>query len=269
MQKVNRIETYINDFFASRWQNYQMFYRDVNDNRRYGIYQLKRGSDLMDMLNNIMGNIEEKLYSEKLVPHIFATPQNLLSYLSSFKEHLKEYQPLLDLNIKGEETSYIIRELQSMKIELVELMDYLIVLYDRDDTLVPYQELRHSLITKNIADFFKIMNSILASVSYSILKTKEGYLHSNIHLILKLLGFDIISEEATNIGRIDAVIRLSEMIYIFEFKLGTSEEAMNQIKEKKYYEKYIVEKKQILLVGVGFDNANRNISDFKFESLKY
>lgn len=269
MQKVHWIEEYINDFFASRWQNYQMFYRDVNDNRRTGIYQLKRGNELMDMLNNIMGHIEEKLYFEKLVPQVFATPQNLISYLSAFKEHLKEYQPLLDLNNKGEETSYIVHELQSMKIELVELMDYLILLYDRDDKIVPYQELRHALITKNVSDFFKIMNSILASVSYSILKTKEGYLHSNIHLILKLLGFDIISEEATNIGRIDAVIRFSEMIYIFEFKLGTSDEAMNQIKEKKYYEKFIVEKKQIYLVGVGFDNENRNISDFKFEELIY
>lgn len=219
----------------------------------------------MDMLNSIMGNIEEKLYFEKLVPHLFASPQQLIYFLSSFKDYLNRCQPLLDINKDGEKTSYIIDGLQAIVIELMELMDYLIVIYDKNDSLVPYQELRHSLITKNISDFFKIMNSILSSVSYPILKTKEGYLHSNIHLILKLLGFDIISEEATNVGRIDAVIRFSETIYIFEFKLGTGEEAMNQIKRKRYYEKYILEKKQIFLVGVGFDNENRNINDYEFE----
>jgi hypothetical protein len=268
MDKVIRLEKYINDFFVTRWDNYQMFYRDVSENRRHGIYNLKKGNELMDMLNNIHGNLEERLYSEKLVPQIFATPDKLIGFLKAFKEHLQEYQPLLDLNTNGEQTSYIIQELQSMKIELVELMDYLIILYDNEDILIPYQELRHSLITKDVAIFFKNMNSILASVSYPILKTKEGYLHSNIHLILKLLGFDIISEESTNIGRIDAVIRFSETIYIFEFKLGTSLEAIAQIKENKYYEKFIIEKKEIFLVGVGFDSGNRNISDFKFEVVK-
>ena len=82
------------------------------------------------------------------------------------------------------------------------------------------------------------------------------------------MGFDIISEESTNIGRIDAVIRFSETIYIFEFKLGTSLEAITQIKEKKYYEKFIIEKKEILLVGVGFDSENRNISDIQYELIK-
>jgi hypothetical protein len=81
------------------------------------------------------------------------------------------------------------------------------------------------------------------------------------------LGFDIISEESTNIGRIDAVIRFSETIYIFEFKLGSSLEAITQIKKKKYYEKFIVEKKEILLVGVGFNLINRNISDYQTERI--
>ena len=81
------------------------------------------------------------------------------------------------------------------------------------------------------------------------------------------MGFDIISEESTNIGRIDAVIRFSETIYIFEFKLGSSLEAITQIKRKKYYEKFIVEKKEILLVGVGFNLINRNTSDYQTERI--
>ena len=268
MNKVVKIERYIQEFFSTRYEDYQMFYRDEHKHRRVGMYRLKEGTSLMDFLISIMGNIEEKIYVGKLVPQVYATPEKLIEYLQWFKEYLNDNQKLLDKNIDGENTSYVIQELQTMKTELVEMVDYLLMIYDTEDINIPYQNLRHSLIIQDFDSFFKDMNSILASVSYPILKTKEGYLHSNIHLILKLLGFDIISEDNTNVGRIDAVIRFSKLIYLFEFKLGTSQEALDQIKEKKYFEKFIVERKEIILVGVGFDTEQRNISDYKIEKYK-
>lgn len=268
MNKVIKIERYLQGFFSTRYSDYRMFYKDEYKHRRVGMYQLNKGNELMDFLISIMGNIEEKLFVGKLVPQVYATPDQLVDYLKWFQGYLYANQKLLDVNIDGDNTSYVIHQLQKMKTEMVEMIDYLLLIYNTEDTLIPYQELRHSLITKDTETFFKLMNSILASVSYPILKTTEGYLHSNIHLILKLLGFDIISEDNTNVGRIDAVIRFANTIFIFEFKLGTSDEAMNQIKEKKYYEKFIVEKKEIILVGVGFDNEKRNISDHKTETHK-
>ena len=117
-----------------------------------------------------------------------------------------------------------------------------------------------------------MLKILFASLSYSIAKTKEGYYHSNVHLILKLLGFEIKSEEETNIGRIDAVIRFVNTIYILEFKFqekgNSAEIAMKQIKEKKYHEKYLIEKKNIIALGIGFSNELRNISDFKYEVIK-
>lgn len=264
MNKVAKIERYIKEFFSTRYSDYRMFYEDESKHRRVGIYQLKHGTDLMDFLNNIMGNIEEHMYVGKLVPQYFATPEHLLNFLKNFKNYLNDNQKYLDVN-KSENTSYIIHEIQRIKTELVDFIDYLIMVYDSDDTRIPYQELRHALITQDYEDFFKLLNSILASVSYAILKEKEGYLHSNIHLILKMLGFDIVSEETTNIGRIDAVIRFSGIIYIVEFKNGTSEEAMQQIEEKNYHEKYVMERKKIIAIGVGFENEKRNISDFKIK----
>lgn len=268
MNKVVKIERYIQEFFSTRFENYHMYFRDEYKHRQVGMYHLKEGASLMDFLISIMGNIEDKLYVGKLVPQVFATPENLVEYLKWFRNYLNENQKLLDKNIDGENTSYVIYELQTIKTELVDMIENLLMIYDSEDINIPYQNLRHSLITQDVESFFKDMNSILASVSYPILKTKEGYLHSNIHLILKLLGFNIISEDNTNIGRIDAVIRFSNLIYLFEFKLGTSEEAMNQIKEKRYYEKFIVERKEIILVGVGFDTEERNISDYKMEKQK-
>ncbi len=102
----------------------------------------------------------------------------------------------------------------------------------------------------NVPEFIKLVRSILASVSYAITKAKEGYFHSNVHLILKLLGFEILAEDTTNQGRIDAVIRFTDRIYIVEFKfdkdLDLSNQALVQIKQKKYAEKFIYEKKEII-----------------------
>lgn len=268
MNRILKIERYIKEFFSNRYSDYRMFYKDEHKHRRVGMYQLKEGTSLMDFLISIMGNIEEKIYVGKLVPNVFATPEKLIEYLKWFKGYLNDNQRLLDINIDGENTSYVIHELQTMKTDLVEMIDYLMVIYDTDDTKIPYQELRHALIIKDLDLFFKDINSILASVSYPIIHTKEGYLHSNIHLILKLLGFEIVSEDVTNLGRIDAVIRLANLIYIIEFKLGTGQEAIDQIKEKKYYEKFVIEKKEIILVGVGFSNDNRNIEDYVSEIYK-
>ena len=143
------------------------------------------------------------------------------------------------------------------------MIDHSLMMFDEDDHSIPFIDLRQSLISQDLNEFTKLMNSILASVSYAISKTSEGYLHSNIHLILKILGFDIISEETTNNGRIDAVIKFSQLTYIFEFKLGSAKEGLDQINDKKYYEKYIIEKKPIILVGVGFSNEERNINGYE------
>ncbi|WEA01838.1 PD-(D/E)XK nuclease domain-containing protein [Mucilaginibacter sp. SJ] len=137
--------------------------------------------------------------------------------------------------------------------------------------MIPYYELRYALMMRDIPSFIRTMKSVLASVSYSISKAKEGYFHSNVHLILTLLGSHVLSEEETNIGRIDAVIRFTDVIYIVEFKFGDnkdlSAEARDQIKEKQYAQKLNLERKVILGLGISFDEAKRNINGFTFERL--
>ena len=55
-------------------------------------------------------------------------------------------------------------------------------------------------------------------------------------------------------------------IIIIEFKIDASD-ALSQIKEKKYHEKYLDRKLPIYLVGVAFDTKERNISGVEFEKL--
>ncbi len=71
------------------------------------------------------------------------------------------------------------------------------------------------------------------------------------------------AEVRTNKGRIDAVI-IDRDVYIFEFKFNDDKDrALNQIKDKGYFEKYKGANKEIYLVGVEF--TDRNIGDWTVE----
>jgi len=116
----------------------------------------------------------------------------------------------------------------------------------------------------HLENFFNIIKSLFASIpSHLFIKNREAYYHSIIYMILKLLGVYIKVEDHTNKGRIDAVIETDSNIYVIEFKMGTPDEALLQIEEKKYHEKYLSSSKSIQLIGVGFDREEKNISDYK------
>ena len=121
------------------------------------------------------------------------------------------------------------------------------------------------MIDNDFDHFFNDLKSIFASLSYQM-KITEAYFHSNIHVLLKTIGFDILSEDETNLGRIDSVIELDNKILIFEFKTSTAAIAIGQIKEKKYYEKYLIKNKETILIGVACSLTERNINDWIVEN---
>ena len=100
----------------------------------------------------------------------------------------------------------------------------------------------------------------------------EGFYSSMFYAFFAAQGFDIIPEDFTNKGRIDLTVRTKTGIFIFEFKIllrkqYQSKNALLQIKEKKYYEKYLSENKEIYLTGIEFDEDIKNISVFECEKL--
>ena len=65
-------------------------------------------------------------------------------------------------------------------------------------------------------------------------------------------------------GRTDCIVWTADAVYIFEFKLssnGTANDAINQIKEKKYATTYQANGKKTVLIGAGFDEKMRTIKD--------
>jgi len=94
----------------------------------------------------------------------------------------------------------------------------------------------------------------------------EGYYASVIYVYFQSLGIDIVGEDVTNKGRIDLTLKLNNFIYIIEFKVG-NENALQQIKDKKYHEKYMNENKDIFIVGINFDKEKKNIDKFEWKKL--
>ncbi len=77
-------------------------------------------------------------------------------------------------------------------------------------------------------------------------------------------------EDITNKGRIDLSIVYKDKVIILEFKVveDTKEQkALNQIKEKRYYEKYIGKYQEIYLVGIEFSKKERNVVNFEWERI--
>ncbi len=80
------------------------------------------------------------------------------------------------------------------------------------------------------------------------------------------MGQYIDVEVDTAIGRADAVVKLQDAIYVFEFKIdGTPEEALAQINSKGYAIPYQADHRKIVKVGVNFDSATRTIGEWKIE----
>jgi hypothetical protein len=100
-------------------------------------------------------------------------------------------------------------------------------------------------------------------------KKNEGYYHSLFYLILKLLGTSISCKIETNRGRIDAILHTADHIYVLEFKMGKASSALAQIKKTGYAESFASSQKKIILIGVGFDQKQRNIDTWKAISAKF
>ena len=82
------------------------------------------------------------------------------------------------------------------------------------------------------------------------------------------MGYEIIGEDVTSRGRIDLTLFHRNAIYLFEFKVERSKDALEQLKAKNYHMKYINDERPIYLVGINFDKEVKNICNFQYEKVK-
>ncbi len=127
-------------------------------------------------------------------------------------------------------------------------------------------------------DFMGLKSQIerlLSAIPYSThgnLYNYEGFYVSVVYAFLASLGIDLIAEDITNRGRADLTLKFPEnsKVYIFEFKVteddkSNSKKPLEQIREKRYFEKYAGIIPKIFLIGIEFSKVQRNIVSFEWE----
>jgi hypothetical protein len=108
-----------------------------------------------------------------------------------------------------------------------------------------------SLRTGDRAEFERALTALFAAIPGELHVEREAYYHSIFFAALSSVGAEIVPESRTDKGRTDAVLKTDAAVYVIEFKLGMPEEALAQIKAKRYYEPYLADHRPVVLLGAG------------------
>jgi hypothetical protein len=132
-----------------------------------------------------------------------------------------------------------------------------------------YKKLHLYLRQEQLDLFIETTNAILAAIPYEHIRDQdEHYYHTVFYLMLAASGVLIPTEVLTSHGRIDMEVHFLDKIYIVELKCNQSaEQAITQIKAKKYFEKHLHGGRKILLLGINFSTNERRITEWRVEEV--
>ena len=278
-EKELELSEYLEKWIRDRYTNWHIFYNDVCTHKKNGIYMLEGGHSLMNLLDNIMGNIEGHLSlpdeTSHLIPTQFASVSAVIAYLEWLKNIVDKYKPTIEKNIHGKVIdNYIISELCTIIGDIDQMVDRCVKVYKDDPLPWPYHLCRSQLFNKDVCGFVESVNCILKDVPYLSRKKKfnEGHFQTMLQLLLMVLGFEPLAEKVISDGRIDMVVKLEDLTYIFEFKYTNGERsqakaALKQIKDKGYADPFRLTSREIIAVGVSFSGQTKNINGYNVEKL--
>ena len=118
--------------------------------------------------------------------------------------------------------------------------------------------------TDDLPAFIEAIKTFFASIPYYLDNKNECHYHVILYTLLKAFGADVSSEMASAKGRSDIVLSMPLGIYVMEVKYDdTVDAALRQIDERGYAEKYRLDGRPVVKVGISFSSAERNITDWK------
>ncbi|GHV14474.1 ATPase AAA [Fibrobacterales bacterium] len=117
-----------------------------------------------------------------------------------------------------------------------------------------------SLEAGEVDNFVEALRPFYNNIPYDEASKVESYYELIFLLTLRMLGIYCEAQVHTAIGRIDAVLKVDDFVYVVELKVnGTAEEALAQINDKNYALSYEGQGKKIVKLGIEFDKEKRNI----------
>ena len=94
----------------------------------------------------------------------------------------------------------------------------------------------------------------------------EGFYASVFYSYFAALGYQIMVEESSSVGRLDMAVRTGGHVYLFEFKvveMASPGAALTQLRDRDYAAKYRGRDEPIHLIGVEFSRETRNVTAFE------
>ncbi len=161
------------------------------------------------------------------------------------------------------------------------------ITHPTEPTFYNRNELYQALYNADMQQFEQTLTAIFASIPYHLYSNSplahyEGYYSVVMYSYLLSLGVDIQIERSTNKGRLDMVVdiaspntnnsrtknSMAKNRYLIEFKMDDKGDALQQIKDKQYFQAFYDTDSEIYLVGIDFSEKERNVSKFEWEAWK-
>jgi len=146
----------------------------------------------------------------------------------------------------------------------------------RNDSYGPFMidEFLEGIERGDIDRVLTLIKSLLASIPYDNLPADKLFLREHnyqtaIYLIFCLMGQYVRIEVHSSHGRSDVEVETKDAIYIFEFKVGGKPiDAIIQIKDAGYADKYNASTKSVFLVGATISKNKRTLGKWMVEKIK-
>ena len=111
-----------------------------------------------------------------------------------------------------------------------------------------------------------MLQAYLETVPYCQGANSEGHYQQMMYVIFSILDHYVDVEVRTPRGRVDMVIRTATRLYLLELKVGQdAQAAMRQIDLRQYPKRFMQCGLPVVKVGVNFDVARHNITDWTVE----
>ncbi|MEM7132371.1 MAG: ATP-binding protein [Chloroflexota bacterium] len=181
------------------------------------------------------------------IPILFQTGYLTIKEKHNFGLYTLDYP---NAEVKESLLSYIIADLRKGQAALTRPMVF---------------QLYEAFYANDMERLIDLIKGIFANIpSHIFIKEAEAYYHSLIYLVFFYLGQYAQSEVNTNRGRLDCLVQTPTHIYILEFKLDKSaDEALQQIKDKGYADKYTADPRPKVLLGINFSSKQKTVEGWK------
>jgi hypothetical protein len=131
-----------------------------------------------------------------------------------------------------------------------------------------FKRLHQYLMKEDLPQFIETTNAILSAIPYAQHQQQgEAFYHTVFYLMVAASGVLVQTEPLSSHGRMDIAVEFDDKVYVIELKCDQpAEQALAQIRAKKYHEKYVQSGRKIFLLGIDFDTQQRAITEWKMES---